>query len=209
MTLDAVVAGLVGSIATVLVTKLFDVVQESRKHHYALRRTYFERKLESAEAVAQQWQIYTTASGVFEALAERWHSAPRGFSNSDVDLFGAAIWKEITDLRTASLNPARSVRLYFESDAPGFWDTGPMHNLSQHFAALEVLQARARDMQRFYGPGNRVPLELSESLAKSFAGMQSEAVGHLGAIASAYNDLARSASETLKRGRTGMRKFEP
>jgi hypothetical protein len=61
--MEAIMGGLVGSIFTVIITKILEIIQKSKEHKYSLQKTFFEKKLQSAEAAVAQW--YLAASSCF------------------------------------------------------------------------------------------------------------------------------------------------
>lgn len=50
MTLDTLVAGLLGAVVTIIVTRVLDLIQKSKEHKYSLQKLFFEKKLQAAEA---------------------------------------------------------------------------------------------------------------------------------------------------------------
>jgi primosomal protein N'' len=55
MTSDSILGGLIGSLITVIVTKLLDMLQKANEHDYPLRKAFFKKKLVAAEsAVARE-----------------------------------------------------------------------------------------------------------------------------------------------------------
>lgn len=64
----ALFSGLVGSILTVTIGKILELVQESKKHKYSLKRVFFEKKLASLEAAVRLWYKSAEMTGMLSAL---------------------------------------------------------------------------------------------------------------------------------------------
>lgn len=205
---NALLGGLIGSILTVVITKVLDLLQQSQKHRYSLKQSFFQNKLRSAEAAATQWQLFSNSAGTFEALAKQWNEKPRSFSSASIDLLGRELHSHLESIRQSSVDAANTVMLYFELDDPAFWDSGPLRKLSYHFSALDALQARARDWQGFFGSGSSVPVELSDSITREYNDMQVEVLEHFRALAAAYRELEGAASSVLKELRADLQVFE-
>jgi hypothetical protein len=42
-TLYAIISGLIGSVLTVIVSKILDIIQQSREHRYSIQKTFFTK----------------------------------------------------------------------------------------------------------------------------------------------------------------------
>ena len=205
---DALLGGLIGSILTVVITKVLDLFQESRKHRYSLKQSFFQNKLRSAEAAATQWQVFSKSAGFFEALAKQWSEKPKSFSSASIELLGRELDSHLEITRQSSIDAANTIMLYFELNDPSFWDSGPLRKLSYHFSALDALQARARDWQRIFRHGSSVPAELSDPIRREYNEMQVEVLEHFRALAEAYRELEGAAASVLKGIRADLQTFE-
>ena len=72
-TIYAIIGGLIGSVLTVIISKILDIMQQSREHRYSIQKTFFTKKLEVAEAAVSQWYV---SSNVLGSIARLYEQAP-------------------------------------------------------------------------------------------------------------------------------------
>ncbi|MFP4370588.1 MAG: hypothetical protein ACLFQ4_00005 [Halanaerobium sp.] len=74
MIYDSLLGGLIGSIITIIATKIFDMIKMNFEHKNNLKRIYFEKKINAAElAVAKFYSISSNIKGMstlFEIASE-------------------------------------------------------------------------------------------------------------------------------------------
>ena len=72
----ALLAGLVGSILTVLITKLFDLYQKRYEHKSELKREYFNKKINSLERASIQLSLTVSAIGNLSKIINVFKDVP-------------------------------------------------------------------------------------------------------------------------------------
>lgn len=68
MNIEVVIGGLVGSILTVLITKGLDIFADREKNKFELKKAFFEKKLEAAEAMMSSYYSVTSAMSGLDSL---------------------------------------------------------------------------------------------------------------------------------------------
>src|SRR5689334_3897585 len=114
--LPGILGGLIGSILTVVVTKLLDILQTSKQHKYELETKFFERKLSAAETAMTQFNILYGAILSLGLLYDR--------MNNEINEVEELIQKHLHDQGSKQLELAtnssfllsNSISLYFDFD---------------------------------------------------------------------------------------------
>lgn len=116
--MDAILGGLIGSIATVLITKILELIQKSKEHKYSLQKEFFLKKLASTESAVTQLYILLAS---IEALA-RMYERKIEVLERDYDLeFWVTMLEKFSDISNQIPLTANSFLLYFDV-AHSFWD---------------------------------------------------------------------------------------
>jgi hypothetical protein len=66
----ALLSGLVGSVLTVFVTKILDIVQKRQEHRHSLQKLFFEKKLQAADSAMALFSNVSTAAKATKTLFE-------------------------------------------------------------------------------------------------------------------------------------------
>ncbi|MCJ7553561.1 MAG: hypothetical protein MUO34_06715 [Ignavibacteriaceae bacterium] len=114
-TMENVLWILVGSIATILVTKLFEIFQSSKANKFELQKIYFERKISAAEEAIEDLQNEINGIEDFIRVYEK-------IPQSDITLLPQLL-KELDDSRKDAEKRAKSSKkisnsmyMYFDFD---------------------------------------------------------------------------------------------
>lgn len=110
----AILGGLIGSVGTVVFSKLLEIFQLSKQHKYSLQKLFFEKKLAAAEATITQNTILSIAIMNLAILYERINNDPTDFENYISENLGAQVYEQLKIANNASLSVASSVTLYFD-----------------------------------------------------------------------------------------------
>jgi hypothetical protein len=115
--MTAILGGLIGSILTVVITKILDIFQKRKDFIYGLKRTFFERKLAIAEAAISRWHIFSaylnSIYGLFELFSKDiilFLNPPPQFFQSYSDM----LTQQITKLSSPALDAANAAALFFD-----------------------------------------------------------------------------------------------
>jgi hypothetical protein len=111
-----ILGGLIGSILTVVVTKLLEILQKSKEHKYTLQKSFFEKKLLAAEATITQYTILSNALTNLAVLYERIHNETNEVEDYLQDTLHQQAMQQLEVANNASFIVANSVTLYFDLD---------------------------------------------------------------------------------------------
>jgi len=71
MNIDAITGGLIGSILTIALTKVFDLIQKSVEHQHSLQSAYFIKKIEAAETAVINFSNEASKFSQYLAIEEK------------------------------------------------------------------------------------------------------------------------------------------
>lgn len=204
--MDAVLGGLIGSLATIAITKLLELLQKSKEHKYSLQKAFFVKKLETAEVAVRQWYVLSTSIG---GLAKMYERAPVDEVGYDPEVFNAMHLKltELVNQVDLSANSvANSFLLYFDMDEESLWD---MNSLDKYFEKLSDIVTSANEL-RYY-----------EELVPSIVGTEHEAIVNqriieisknlgpeLVALAGIMREMQQGVIDLLSKVRKEMSKYD-
>jgi hypothetical protein len=196
---EAVLGGLIGSILTVLITKLLDLLQRSKEHRYSLERLFFERKLNVAEAAVRNWFTVAGALNGLSLLYEEMAKEP----GLHPELFGSTsefYVRQLTEAEEASERIASSLPLYFDVQDSEFFDVS---RLRQLYVRMSSLQARLTSILHQYTllrESGEAPFAdyLRESIARLEAGLKPE-IQELSSILDASSRDLFSALQSIRK----------
>ena len=109
-----ILGGLVGSILTVVVTKLLDIFQSSKQHQYSLEQKFFEKKLAAAETAMTQYSILSTALTNLSVLYDRMNNDSNDIEDSLQSTLANQCQQQLELATNASFTLANSITLYFD-----------------------------------------------------------------------------------------------
>lgn len=109
-----ILGGLIGSILTVVITKLLEMLQKSKEHKYNLQKSFFEKKLLAAEATITQYTILSTALTNLAVLYERLNEEINEVEDYLQNTLHQQVMQQIEVANNASFIVANSVTLYFD-----------------------------------------------------------------------------------------------
>jgi len=110
-----VLSGLIGSILTIAVSKVLDLIQKRQEHKYALRKAFFEKKLQVAEAVVGNLQktinLFQPISTVLRKIPDfATAGTTRDFLESQMQTFSSKAQKILQETSDCSY----AAQLYFD-----------------------------------------------------------------------------------------------
>lgn len=141
--LGHVAAALLGSLLTVIATKIFDLVQSARQHGFELRQIYFRRKLEVAEQAAAEVNRVAFALRTLPAILD-------GVSDDAMhDAVSKAAWdslqRELTRIEEQTEMSSSALPLYFDFSVE---ESLTLELLQDYWRATSELRTWATRMER-------------------------------------------------------------
>jgi hypothetical protein len=117
MTSESIVAGLVSSLLTVIVTKLIDLFQKEREYDHSLRKAFFEKKLAVAESAVAKWYSIASTLSSLSALYDQFSKPDSRASGKLFDTLNQIYAAQLTKIESSTLETANSIYLYFDLDS--------------------------------------------------------------------------------------------
>lgn len=203
--MNVILAGLIGSIITVFITKIIDLIQKSKEHKYSLQKAFFERKLKSAEAAVSQW--YVTA-GAIGALAKLYENAPileEGLEPEVFEAMNTTFSTQLKKVQELSDNLAHSFVLYFDVDE-SFWEDESMKN---YFTKLSSVTALAKSLNLLYELQPKIEGTKYEGFVKNkIKELNHQIRPDLKELSSIMEDARVNIIKLLRKVRNEMKKYE-
>lgn len=109
-----ILGGLIGSISTVLVSQILNMIQKSKEHKYGLEKTFFEKKLLAAEAAITQYTILSVAMSNLSVLYERIDDDENDVEANLKETLHQQVTQQLEIANNSSFIVANSITLYFD-----------------------------------------------------------------------------------------------
>lgn len=109
-----ILGGLVGSILTVVITKLLDIFQSSKQHQYNLEQKFFDKKLTAAETAMTQYSILSNALTNLSVFYDRLNNDSNDIEDSLLSDLLSQCQRQIEQVNNSSFILANSISLYFD-----------------------------------------------------------------------------------------------
>jgi len=123
--LIGILGGLIGSILTVVVTKILELVQKKNEFTYDLKKEFFSKKLLAAEATIMQYSHLSEALNQLIILFSRYTESNTNVGQNLNNNFLRQIDEKIALANSSALALSSSITLYFD--------------LTSNYSANEVL----------------------------------------------------------------------
>lgn len=112
--LIGILGGLIGSIMTVVITKVLEVIQKKNEFNYELKKQFFNKKLLAAEATTIQYSYLSIALNQLIILFSRYKESDSNFGENLNDNLLKQINEKIVLANNSSLELSSSINLYFD-----------------------------------------------------------------------------------------------
>lgn len=205
--LEALIGGLVGSLLTIVVSRLFTVMQKSRDHRFALERSFFERKLQAGENAMSQWHATASLLNGIMALYERITIREREL---EYELFRVTNDSLITQWQKVSQTVhdlANTIVLYFDTDENTYITGDQFKKLLERLASIRSLDVSLKFALDLYDKfkGSRQEEIAWNEVKRIIEEYQSNLVE----ITYLFNEAQKEMVDVLQKMRKEVKKFEP
>jgi hypothetical protein len=127
----ALLAGLLGSILTVLITKVFDIFQKKFEFKSDLKREFFNRKINSLEKASIQYSILTSALGNLSNFFQVIKNKDTYYDVSVYQPILNSIDVQMKKVSEATYDLANALFIYIDVDQEEFWDFQSIEEILQ------------------------------------------------------------------------------
>jgi hypothetical protein len=200
-----ILGGLIGSVFTVVITKLLDILQKGKEHKYSLQKMFFEKKLLAAEATITQNTMLSIALLNLSILYERINNDPTDIENYISENLGAQVDHQLKVANDASFIVASSITLYFDLDIKFNKNkaTRDFYNLMGRMGPLtEARDIALENYEKMIGTQNeKMALEHFHNATKELNNM-------MNSISKAYTKFDTLLNDIILQIRDDMRKFD-
>lgn len=150
MSIEVIFGGLIGSIATVIVTKILDMIQRGKEHKYSLQKSFFEKKLQAAAAAVAEWYSTAYSLGGLAALYEQMSTQERELQYEVFKSISDPLSSKLQQISEASNQIANSVFLYFDIEDSTFWDYEPFKMIVDCLSQISAVDMNMKVALDFY-----------------------------------------------------------
>lgn len=201
-----ILSGLIGSIATIALTKVLELIQSSKQHKYSLQKAFFERKINAGETAVAQWTMLRstmmTLSTLFEKALEISSELGQQFAQ---DTFND-LNKKIKEAQTATYHLASAVYFYFDIEDEKLWDNNTLINFVESLEHFGQLSANYNELLDHYLKlPNNAPVEEIEKQLDVYEGQMNS---KLKEMAKLFSDASEEYGKLLKQIRKDIKKYD-
>lgn len=109
-----VLGGLIGSILTVVITKVLDLIQKKNEYTYDLKKQFFNKKLQAAEAAIMQYSLLSGALNNLIILFGRYKEGETLVGENLNSNLLKQVDEAVAKAKSSSLLLSNSIALYFD-----------------------------------------------------------------------------------------------
>lgn len=200
-----ILGGLIGSIVTVIITKLLDILQKSKEHKYTLERSFFERKLLAAEATITQYTILSTALANMTVLYERILNESNEMEDLLQDTLHQQAMQQLEIANNASFIVANSVTLYFDLNSQ-FNQNQVIRDFYDLLSAIQPLSDNEDRAYQYYE--KVIGTQLEAPAYELYVQSERKLNELMQTISSSYVGFNNQLQAVIQQIRIEMRKFE-
>lgn len=135
----ALLSGLVGSILTVLITKIIDLIQKHKEHNFQFKKAYFDKKLASAENAISLWYATSVNLGNMAAIYDRVAIDESELGTEWFENLYKLYGNKLTELDKLSNQLQNSIYLYFDLENNGKYNYDPLKELYERVSRINML----------------------------------------------------------------------
>jgi hypothetical protein len=201
-----ITSGLIGALATIFLTKIFELIQKSKEHKYALQKAFFERKINAGEIAVAQWTILRSSMIALSTLTDKALEISSELGEEVSQELYSDLNKKIKEAQTATYHLANAVYFYFDIEDEKLWDNNSLIKFVDKLEQVGQLFANYSELLDYYSklPDNEHATEIENKLDT----LEREMNSKLKEIAKLFSDASKEYSILIKQIRKDVRKFE-
>ena len=201
-----IIGGLIGSIVTVILTKVLEIIQKSKEHTYNLKQLYFQEKLKSAKRVISLSYITASSLGAISKLYEKIPILEEGIDRDIFIIMNDVFSKPLEKLYESSEQIEQTFLLFFDINDKEFWEN---ESLSNYFQKLSDIKFKVETINVIYDilpkiEGTNIEKKVKEDLVK----YKKELKMDVNALSAIFENARKSLIDLIKLIRLNMKKYE-
>jgi hypothetical protein len=191
---EALLGGLIGSVLTIFITKILDIVQKRQEHRYSLQKLFFEKKLQAAESTISLLSKVSSAvfavKFLFESITDQRIIVGEDFMT---------IWRDSLQsiLEKTRTYDVSSISLFFDFEK-GQKNISLFKSIIHSLSSLKILA----EYMKLYA--NNKEIDNSENIKKSRTLMTQ----HFELLSKNMEILEKSISDYSDKIRLDLKRFE-
>jgi len=158
----AIIGGLIGSILTIALTKILEMIQKSKEHRYSLQKEYFTKKLSAAEEAIAAWYRAANSIGAMAKLYTQFPYLKEGMNVSMFKILHSRLEDHLNKVYEASSQVRYSVFLYFDFDDEKYWDNDSLKLFYSYLSSIAnnvMIVDYGLDLLQLYKEDKNINLE--------------------------------------------------
>lgn len=144
MAIENIIYAAIGSIITIIITKILEIFQRYREHRYYLREKYFERKLSAAEKAVAMWFNMSTSFTAISALYEKFDAFTENAGGKTFEALNNELFSKLAKFQETADNLTNAVYLYFDIESDTSQAKQPLKNMYEGVGILQGLAISAK-----------------------------------------------------------------
>ena len=200
-----ILGGLVGSILTVVITKLLEIFQSSKQHQFSLEKTFFEKKLAAAELAMTQYMMLSNALNNLSILYGRLNKEKNELEEHIQNNLIQQANQQLEVVNHSSFVLANSINLYFDFENQ-FNQNNIIRNFYDSLASLPILNNTVNTNFEHYLEMKGTSLE--QPAFELYERSEQILEDTLQEISVSYTDFNKVIQHLMKQIRNEMKRFE-
>ena len=139
MSIEILLGGFIGSVITVIIMKILDMVQKGKERKFSLQKSYFEKKLQAAEDVLAKWHSKAPALSSLIALYERISTKEKELEYELFRMTNASFILQLKEIAQNSNEIANLVLLYFDTGDSTYLNSEMFKKLLDRLSSIKAL----------------------------------------------------------------------
>lgn len=206
MPIEALLAGLISSLVTIVATKLLEIFQKSREHKHSLQRTLFEKRLQSAEAAVMEWHSIASScsalAGIYEHLSEKDTEIEGEVAVHLTEVF----YERIQKVYSIANQLSDTVFLYFDIDDSPFYERESLNKLVLVFTKLKTLGESFEILTKLREQ-TKHPLT-EKAIQTQMDRIQEEAIIQARDLSTIFDNAYKEMVKLIRKLRADLRRFD-
>lgn len=202
-----ILSGLIGSIATIVLTKLIELLQKSKEHKYSLQKAFFDRKINAGEIAVAQWTMLRSSMITLSTLMDKALEISSELGQQVSQELYSDLNKRIKEAQTATYHLANAVYFYFDIEDEKLWHNNSVIKFVDNLEQVGQLSSNYSELLDYYLklPDNDHAKEIENRLDI----LEGEMNSKLKEISKLFSDASKEYGVLLKQIRKDVKKFEP
>jgi hypothetical protein len=206
MPIEALLAGLISSLITIVATKLLEIFQKSREHKYSLKRALFEKKLQSAEAAVMEWHSIASSCSALAGIYEQLSAKDTEIEGDVAVQLTEVFYERIQKAHSIANQLSDTVFLYFDIDDSPFYESESLNKLVLVFTKLSALSESFEILKKLKEQTKHPVTE--KAIQAQMERIQDEAIIQARDLSMIFDKAYKEMVKLIRKLRADLRRFD-